>query len=327
MAMQDKVLLMGKVEGTLKTRMFANLLEEAIEEIGTHLNSFDVRYEAEGNLNTDNLLETFIKAKRVEGKSENTLIRYQYILTRFLEHSGVRPSDVNPDHVRDYFNSEKDRGISDSTIEGLRQVLSSFFKWADSEKLIKVNPMTNIGRVKCQKRVKEAFSETDIERLNRGCGNIRDQAILHFLISTGCRISEVCGVDRKDIDLDSGECVVLGKGNKERTVYLDDVSVMILREYLATREDHDECLFRSLQGNRIRQNSVRRMLKALAEKVGVENVHPHRFRRTMITVLLNRGMPLQEVAILAGHDDISTTMEYYSMSKDRIKNSYKRFSY
>lgn len=327
MAMQDKILLMSKVEETLKPRMFANLLEEAIDEIGNHLNGFEVEYQSADNLESDNILDAFIQAKRVEGKSENTLLRYQYIIQRFISFCGVRPTEVNSGHIRAYFSREKERGIADSTIEGLRQVFSSFYRWLDSEKLIKANPMHNISRVKCQKKVKEAFSETDIEKLNRACNNIRDQALLHFLMATGCRISEVCGLNISDVDLNDGECIVLGKGNKQRTVYLDEVTVMILREYLATRKDEKEILFVSKRLTRIRPNTVRLMLKKLSKQTGVENVHPHRFRRTMITMLLNRGMPLQEVSVLAGHEDIDTTMQYYSMSKEHIKNSYKRFSY
>ncbi len=327
MAMQDKVLLMNKIEGTLKPRMFANLLEEAVDEIGNHLNSFDIHYEAENNLQADNLLESFIQAKRVEGRSEKTLLRYQYMLQRFLASCGVRPSEVNTAHIRDYFSHEKQRGIADSSIEGTRQILNAFFGWLDKERLIKANPMNNVGRVKCQKKIKEAFSETDLEKLNRACKSIRDQAIIHFLMATGCRISEVCGLNRQDIDLNSGECIVLGKGNKERIVYLDEVTCMILREYIATRTDRMNELFLSKKMNRISPGTVRYILHNLSEQAGVANVHPHRFRRTLITVLLNRGMALQEVAVLAGHDSVDTTIRYFAVNKDHVKNSYKRFSY
>lgn len=328
MATQDKALLMHKVEGTLKPRMFANLLEEAVDEIQGHLDEFDiVKLNTENGTDADDMINAYINAKAVEGRSEKTLVRYRYLIERFMKYVNLKTRDVTTSHIRDYFASEQNRGVSDSTLEGIRQVLSGYFGWLESERMILRNPMHNVGAIKCQKKVKEAFSDADIEKLKRNCKNLRDMAIVNFLLSTGCRISEVTSLNRKDIDFVNNECVVLGKGNKERTVYLNEVATLTLKEYLASRHDEEKALFIGLRKERIMPGGVRAMLKQLEEASGVENVHPHRFRRTLITNLLNRGMPIQEVAIVAGHDRMDTTMHYFSASKNRIKSSYNKFAY
>lgn len=326
MATQDKVMLLHQVEGTLKPRMFANLLEEAVAEITDHLNGYDIQHISGTGGTADDMLKTFIDAKRVEGRSESTLIRYQYIIERFMNFAKCNTSEVTTHHVRAYIAAEQERGVADSTLDGMRQVLSSFFGWLDHERMIPSNPMGNIAAIKAQKKVREAFSAYEIQRLKKSCTNTRDMAIMCFLLCSGCRISEVCGLNRDDINFSDGECVVLGKGNKQRTAFMDSVGIMTLKEYLASRKDDNEALFVGKRGERLQPGGVRAMLKVLAKAAGVENVHPHRFRRTIITTLLNRGMPIQEVAIIAGHEKVDTTMRYYAVDKSRIKSSYHRYS-
>lgn len=327
MATQDKVILMNRVEETLKPRMFANLLEEAVTEIQGHLEEFDVQRIVQSGDCNDDALESFIKAKRIEGRSEGTITRYMYTIGRFMAYAKVKTKDVNTYHIRAYFAEEQERGVSDSTIEGLRQVLSSYFGWLEDEHIIYANPMHNIGVIKCQKKVREAFSDSDIEKLKRNCTNKRDMAVVNFLLSTGCRISEAVSLNRNDINFETGECLVLGKGNKERTVYLNEVAILSMKEYLASRSDDQEALFIGRWNERILPGGIRTMLKRLEKVSGVENVHPHRFRRTLFTNLLNRGMPIQEVQVIAGHDKTDTTIRYYSANKSKIKNSYQRYAY
>ena len=325
MATQDKVLLMHKVEGTLRTRMFANLLEEATTEIQGHLDEFDVVHIANDADVQSDMLKTYLDAKRTEGRSEKTLVRYQYVIERFIKAVGLNERSITTYHVRDYIAGEQERGINDSTLEGIRECLNAYFAWLEHEKLITSNPVFNVSPIKYQKKVRESFSTTDIERLKRACKSMRDIAIINFLLSTGCRISEAVALNREDINFDTGECIVLGKGNKERTVYLNEVAIMTLREYLACRQDNCEALFIGKDLVRLQQNGVRAMLRDLGAKAGVENVHPHRFRRTLITRLLNNGMQIHEVAIVAGHDKVDTTMKYFHMDKNRIKSSYNRY--
>jgi len=327
MATQDKVLLMHRVEETLKPRMFANLLEEATAEINETLDDFDVKYTSTGASDgTDDMLRTYIEAKRTEDRSEKTLVRYQYLIERFMAFAKVKTRDVTTYHVRDYFIKEQERGVSDNTIEGIRGVLNAYFGWLEHEKMIERNPVFNIAPLHVQKVVREEFSDTDIEKMKRCCKDIRDMAIIHFLLSTGCRISEVVALNRDDIDFHECECTVLGKGKKERIVYIDSVAHMILREYFESRRDSSPALFVGRYGKRIDAGGIRAMLKRIEKKSGVKDVHPHRFRRTMITKLLNRGMPIQEVAVVAGHDKLDTTMQYYASNNKKIKNSYQRYT-
>ena len=326
MATQDKVLLMHKVESALKPRMFANLLEEAVDEIQGHLDEFDVTHIGEAKPEEDNMLDSYIAAKKVGGRSEGTQTRYRYVIERFLKSINVRTKDVTTEHIRQYFAQEMERGVSESTVDGVRQILSSYFGWLEHEKLICRNPIFNIESIKYQKKERLAMSYADTEVLKRHCKTIRDHALICFLLATGCRISEVVNLNRDDVDLDKGECIVLGKGNKERTVFLDDVAVMTLREYLAQRNDDCEALFVGKGNKRFQPGGVRAMLKTLATESGIENVHPHRFRRTLVTRLLNRGMPIQEVAIIVGHEKVDTTMKYYAANKSRIKNSYRMYT-
>ena len=325
MAAQDKVLLMHKVEGTLRPRMFANLLDEAMSEIQDHLDEFDVSHVADAPAGSDDLLQMFLDAKRAGGRSEKTVIRYQYVIERMMQHVKVRTRDITTAAIREYFHAEQSRGVSDSTIEGIRQVLNGYFGWLEHEKLIPMNPVFNIDAIRFQKKVREAFTEADLERIKRSCRSARDMAIINFLFSTGCRVSEVVALNRSDIDFELGEAVVLGKGNKERTVYLNEVAALTLKEYLATRSDRCDALFINHLGRRLEAGGIRDILRKISSASGVDKIHPHRFRRTVITYLLNRGMAIQDVAIIAGHDKIDTTMKYYHASKARIKSNYQRF--
>lgn len=326
MSMQDKVLLMHKVEETLKPRMFANLLEEAVDQIQTHLDEFEVANIGDESPETEDLLDAYISAKQVGGRSEKTLIRYRYVIERFLHAVKVKTKDITTDHIRAYFAAEMRRGVSESTVDGVRQILSGYFGWLAQEKKISYNPIANVEAIKHQQKERLALSYADTEVLKRHCKSVRDAAIVSFLLATGCRISEVTALNRADVNLDAGECIVLGKGNKERTVFLDDVAVLTLREYLSTRKDNCAALFIGKRNERLLPGGVRAMLTKLSEVSGIENVHPHRFRRTMVTRLLNRGMPIQEVALIVGHEKVDTTMRYYSSSKARIKNSYRMYT-
>lgn len=323
MSSSDKALLMHKVEDTLKPRMFANLLEEAVEEIQGHLDEFDVTRISADSIESDDLLNLYLTAKKIAGRSEKTLTRYQYIIERSLRRIGLKTREITKDHLRQYFADELARGVSERTVDGIRQILSGYFDWLEHEQLVPRNPAHNIEAIKYEQKERQALSYVDTEILIRSCTCILDRAILAFLLATGCRVSELVGLDRDAVDLDRGECIVLGKGRKERTVYLDDVAILTLREYLSTRADDEKALFIGKGRKRLLPGGVRAMLKRLAAAAGVENVHPHRFRRTLVTRLLNRGMPIQEVAIIAGHSNVDTTMGYYASSKERIKNSYR----
>ena len=327
MATHDKVLLLQRAESILKTRMFANLLEEAMTEFQITLDEFDVIHVACNNgTGTEECLEMFLNAKRVEGRSDGTITRYAYIITRFMLWANVKTRDINSEHIRAYFEELHNRGLKDSTIEGIRECMNAYFGWLEHEKLIMSNPVFNIAPIKYEEEVKPIFTVTDIEKMKRCCRNKRDVAIVCFLLSTGCRVSEMTGLNRDDVDLVKGECVVHGKGKYERYVYFDDITKMALNEYLADRHDRIDALFIGRHMKRLGNNGVRAMLKKIESVSDVDDIHPHKFRHTIITRLLNRGMPIHEVAVLAGHKKIDTTMKYYTASNLTIKNSYLRYT-
>jgi site-specific recombinase XerD len=186
--------------------------------------------------------------------------------------------------------------------------------------------MGNIGNIKVQKKKKEVFTEIEIEKLKQNCGTIRNKAIICFLKSTGCRVSEMTNMNIQDIDLVNLECTVLGKGNKQRTVYIDPVTGMFIKKYLNTRTDDNPALFVGLRKERLSPNGVRVMLKTTGKKAGVAHVHPHKFRRTELTELVNRGMPIEQVKTLAGHEKIDTTMGYVNVDAQNVKHNYRKFS-
>ncbi len=271
------------------------------------------------------LLKYFLDAKQTEGRSAKTVERYSYILEKMLKGIGVPVQRITVYHLRSYLMEEKNRGLSDRSLDGLRSIMSSFFGWLTKENLIKSNPCANIAAIKCQKKIRLPYSASDIEKLKTNCSSIRDKAIVCFLLATGARISEVCALNRADIDFQNMECKVLGKGNKERTVYMDEVTAMVLKEYLDARTDPYDALFVGKGTERMTPHGVRNMLDDLSEKSGVANVHPHRFRRTLATNLINHGMPIQEVAYILGHERIDTTMKYVYIEKTSVKNSYRKY--
>ena len=274
----------------------------------------------------DDLLDSFVASLRVQGRSEKTVERYVYVIGRFMKYANTPTRQVNVYHIRNWIASEKARGIQDSTLEGNRQVLSSYFGWLFRESLIEKNPVVNVGVIKVPKKQKRTYTDIDIEKLNQGCETLRDRAIIHFLRATGCRISEMTGLDRDAVDLDALECVVHGKGNKDRIVYLDAVAGMIVGKYLESRNDTSPALFVGKGARRLEPGGVRCMLKKLGKKVEVEHVHPHKFRRTLATGLARHGMPIQEISALLGHDKIDTTMTYVNIDSEDTKYTYRRFA-
>lgn len=322
-----------RIISTLRER-FGDMLtcrqmEDVLQTVADVIADYDIHEIVREDQDNDMLLDVYISALRVEGRSEKTLNLYRYQLGRFLKASGCTSSKITAYHVRKYLSDEKARGINDSTIKNYCWIFGSYFGWLLRDGLIQRDPMANIGHVKVPKRVKEVFSEVDIERLKSGCKTIRDRAIVLFLKSTGCRISEMTALNRDSI-VQNGqgvlECKVLGKGNKERIVYLNAVAWMVLQQYLETRADDNPALFVGLRGERLQPDGVRFMLRELGKRTGVKHVHPHKFRRTEITELVNRGMPIEQVATLMGHEKLDTTMGYIVTNQFNVRNSYQKYA-
>lgn len=317
---------LGSVVGHyVSADMIDDVMAEISEKIGRY--SIDLDETPTGSdSETEDLLKAFLSAKEVEGRSVKTIRRYDYICRKALDKMGVPLRDVSVFHLRKYLADEKARGISDSTLDGNRECLSSLFGWLHKEGLLKTNPTANLGSIKVQKKVRKPYSQSDIEKLKEHCKSSRDKAIICLLMSTGCRIGEVCGLNRDALDFTNKEVTVLGKGNKERTVFLDDVTVMVLSRYLSERKDEDPALFTGKATDRLTPGGVRFMLRNLAEKAGVENAHPHRFRRTLASNLIDHGMDIQNVAQILGHERLDTTMKYIYTSKGELKNQYRKYA-
>ena len=326
MSIADKQVLLKNIESELRNIFTHASVTEAMRIISSEISQFNVDLRNDSEDVLDDFLSAFIDAKRVEGRSEKTIERYRYIITKMQKAIKTPQNKITVYHLRSYLMEEKNRGISDSTLEGNRSVFSAYFGWLYKEKLIDENPCNNLGCIKHIKKIRTPFSDVELERLKEMCTTERDKALISVLHATGCRISEVCGMDISDVDFQQMEATVLGKGNKERTVFLDDVSVMQLKRYLDKRKDNSPALFIGRGTSRMTPGGVRFCLKKLAERAGVENVHPHRFRRTLATGLIDRGMPIQEVASILGHENVNTTMTYVYINKHNVKNAYRKFA-
>lgn len=278
------------------------------------------------DVRNDDMVNAFVASLNVQGRSKKTIERYELMISKFFKFASAPVRSITVYHIRDWLADGKKRGLQDSTLEGDRAVLSSFFGWLFREGLIEKNPILNVGVIKVAKKEKKTYTDIDLEKLNQCCETLRDRAILHFLRSTGCRISEMVGLNRDQIDLKALECVVHGKGNKDRKVYMDPVAGMILGQYLETRTDDNPALFIGRRKERLLHGGVRVMLKKLGAEAGVDHVHPHKFRRTLATDLCRHGMPIQEVANVLGHEQLDTTMRYVVLNQEETKHSYRRYA-
>lgn len=325
MAIEAKAVLLKGLEQQLSTQITAADMTRVLSAVSDQLAAFDVAQVDMGETQ-DDLLDAYVDAMRIQGRSEKTIARYTYLIGRMMNSVKVNTRSITVYHLRQYLASEKARGITDRTLESNRQVYNAYFNWLFRERLIDANPVANLGAIKCVKKIKAVYSEVDIERLKFCCRNTRDRAIISFLLSTGCRVGEVVRLNREDVDLADMECRVMGKGNKERTVFLDAVTAMLLRDYLAQRTDDFPALFVGRGSSRLSANGIRKMLAVVSAAAGVEHVHPHKFRRTLATSLIRHGMPIQEVAAILGHDKLDTTMQYVVLDKTDVKNAYRRYA-
>lgn len=331
MSVLDKRLFLAELQEKLDLYIPAATVRQIIADAGEALTGYEVTTIAEdsgphGKEESRQLIKMFIDAKAVEGRSKGTLECYEYQLNRLLEKQTTPLRKLTVYHLRQHMMAEKERGISMNTIKGNCQVYNGFYTWLHNEGMIPTNPAANIGTIKARAEEEEPFTSEEIQLLKEATQDDMQRAILHFLLSTGCRISEVCSVNRQDIDYQNLRLWVIGKGDKRRMVYIDDVTSLMLRRYLATRGDIDPALFYSRAGRRFTPGGIRRMLTKLGERANVPNVHPHRFRHTMATNLIDRGMKIQEVSTILGHAKLDTTMTYVHVNQRNTENDYRRYA-
>jgi site-specific recombinase XerD len=285
----------------------------------------------------EKIVQQFFVAKAVEGLSKNSLTYYFTILRCFFRDTGKHIKDMDTESVRLYLARKKLDKSSDATMNNIRRVLSSFFTWCLEEDLIERNPMLRIKGIRQVKKLKKPLTDDDMELLRSTAKTRRNRAIIEFLFSTGCRLSEMIGANRDDVDFVNGQIDVLGKGRKYRTVYLSSRCKTVLKDYLDSRTDNLEALFISdwegfinpggldTTPRRIGLSAVGLMLRNLGKRAGISNVHAHRFRRTAATTALHRGMPIEQVQRMLGHESIQTTTIYALSTDDELKLSHKKY--
>lgn len=324
--------IVQEVIAGLQGRVSTEIVDTVQDILVIQLNKYEVQERctevAVTDTSAEKLLKKFVATKRIEGLADSTLRRYYEINRQMLEAIRKPLYEITTYDLRFYLSLCREKGaISNRTLDGMRRCYSAFFRWLSAEGLIGNNPCTALSQIKYRKTVKKPYSATELEKLREACTDIRDLALVDFLYSTGCRVSEVSRLDISDVDFERMECTVIGKGNKERVVYLSPVAGMHLQEYLNGRKDSTgEALFTGKGNRRLGKNGIESALKRLGKNAGVENVHPHRYRRTLATNLLDRGMNIQDVAAILGHADLKTTQIYCYISQSNVKTAYVKYA-
>lgn len=273
----------------------------------------------------DKIRKQFIASMRLEGKSEKTLVQYNRAIMKMIEFISKPFTKIQTNDIRFYLsNYQATRGVSKRTLDNERRFLSAFFSWLTIEEIIQKNPMLRIKKVKQDKVIKKPFSDIEVEKLRLNCKNKKEKALVEFMLSTGCRVSEISNVDLNDVNFETGECIVFGKGNKERTVYISNKSMYYIKDYIESRKKSSTALFTGKFGKRLSKAAIENTVRMIGKRAGVLKVHPHRFRRTFATNALNKGMPIQHVQRLLGHKNMDTTMLYCQIDEDCIKMEHKR---
>lgn len=274
------------------------------------------------------LVSAFLAAKRIEGCSERTLAYYRHTIEAMTKSIEKDVRRIQTEDLRLYLtNYQNSRSSSKVTIDNIRRVLSSFFSWLEDEDHILKNPVQRIHKVKTASKIKETYSAEEVERMRDECSELRDLAIIDLLASTGMRVGELVQLNRKDVNFEERECVVLGKGNKERIVYFDARTKIHLEQYLAQRTDGSPALFVSLNRphNRLSIGAIEARLRKLGKQLSIAKVHPHKFRRTLATTAIDKGMPIEQLQCLLGHQRIDTTLQYAMVKQSNVKLAHRKY--
>ena len=280
------------------------------------------------NIENNEYLKLFLDAKRIEGCSERTLQYYKITVDHLLKKVRTPIRKMSTEEIRNYLvDYQQHGGCSKVTIDNIRRNISSFFSWLEEEDYILKSPMRRIHKIRTKTVVKEVISDENMEKMRDACEEVRDLAIIDLLYSTGIRVGELVRLDITDINMEQRECVVFGKGDKERRVYFDAKAKIHLMDYLASRTDKNPALFVSLNGRhkRLEISGVEIRLRRLGRKLSLERIHPHKFRRTMATRAIDKGMPIEQVQKILGHSQIDTTMQYAIVNQNNVKNSHQKY--
>ncbi len=280
------------------------------------------------NIPNEEFLKMFLAAKRIEGCSERTIKYYRMTIQNLLSVVKTNVRKITTEEIREYLSDyQKINNCSNVTIDNVRRNISSFFSWLEEEDYILKSPMKRIHKIKTKTVVKNTISDEGIEKLRDHCRERRDLAIIDLLYSTGMRVGELVNLNIDDVDLEGRECVVYGKGGKERRVYFDAKAKVHLKEYIENRCDDNEALFVTLDApyDRLKISGVEIRLRNLGRQLNLEKIHPHKFRRSMATRAIDKGMPIEQVQKILGHSQIDTTMQYAMVNQNNVKTAHQKY--
>ena len=309
-----------KIISEIIREMLSSLNNEQLSKLKTTLEiylynvSIEAKQEADKEKEEVDYLEIFLSAKRIEGCSEKTLIYYKNTIQQMIDSIGKSVCTIVTEDLRTYLAEyQKEKQSSKVTIDNIRRIFSSFFAWLEDEDYIIKSPVRRIHRIKAASTIKETYTDEQLESMRDNCDNPRDLALIDILASTGMRVGELVLLNRDDISFDERECIVFGKGDKERMVYFDARTKIHLQNYLDSRTDNNDALFVSLKApyNRMKIGGIELRLREMGKRLNIEKVHPHKFRRTLATVAIDKGMPIEQLQKLLGHQRIDTTLQYY----------------
>lgn len=273
-------------------------------------------------------LEIFLSAKRIEGRSEKSLKYYKATIDKMTQTINKCVNHISTDDLRNYLaDYQKEHNSSKVTIDNIRRILSSFFAWLEDEDYILKSPVRRIHKVKTGKSIKETYTDEELELMRDNISEPRDLAIIDMLTSTGMRVGEMVLLNKDDINFEERECVVFGKGDKERIVYFDARTKMHLQKYIDSRNDNNPALFVSLSSphDRLKISGVEVRLRELGRTLGISKVHPHKFRRTLATMAIDKGMPIEQLQQLLGHQRIDTTLQYAMVKQSNVKIAHRKY--
>jgi integrase/recombinase XerD len=292
------------------------------------INTFAENKLEKSDISNSDFLQMFLDAKRVEGCSDRTIDYYKSTIEHLISTVDRSVRKISTEEIREYLASyQKRNNCTNVTVDNIRRNISSFFSWLEEEDYVLKSPMKRIHKIKTKTVVKNVISDEAIEKLRDNCRGSRDLAIIDLLYSTGIRVGELVNLNINDIDLEGRECIVYGKGDKERRVYFDAKAKVHLKDYLDSRNDDNEALFVTLDSphERLKISGVEIRLRQLGRRLNIDRVHPHKFRRTMATRAIDKGMPIEQVQKILGHSQIDTTMQYAMVNQTNVKTSHQKY--
>lgn len=323
-----------KIISEIISEMLPSLDNEQLRKLKNTLEAYfynlsiEVRQESDTEKEELDYLEVFLSAKRIEGCSEKTLLYYKNTIQKMLDSIGKSVCTIVTEDLRTYLAEYQTvKESSKVTIDNIRRIFSSFFSWLEDEDYIIKSPVRRIHRIKTASTIKETYTDEQLESMRDNCDNPRDLALIDILASTGMRVGELVLLNRDDISFDERECVVFGKGDKERMVYFDARTKIHLQNYLDSRVDTNEALFVSLKAphNRMKIGGIEMRFREIGKQLNIDKVHPHKFRRTLATVAIDKGMPIEQLQKLLGHQRIDTTLQYAMVKQSNVKIAHRKY--